>query len=96
MIVVPERIPRISGRCRAPRAVALDIAKALTGFGLLVFFISSSLTTFEVGFLDLYHHLSLIDGFWSFWMEGLRKGNPLMMVLLNGFILGPKLFLSYN
>ena len=48
LTVVSDRISRAFNRSRATQAVALDISKVLTGFGLLVFFTNLNLMEFQV------------------------------------------------
>ena len=52
--VVPDRIARAFHKPRATQAVALDISKALTGFGMLVLFNNLSLMEFQVRYLALF------------------------------------------
>ena len=54
LAVVSDRIARAFNRCWATRAVALDISKALTEFGMLVFFTNLSLMEFQVRYLALF------------------------------------------
>ena len=63
LTVVSNRIARVFNRFWATQAVGLDISKALTGFGTLVFFTNSSLMEFQVRYLALFLLLSVIDGF---------------------------------
>ena len=52
LTVLSDRIVRIAfNTSRATRAVALDIPKALTGFGMLFFFTSLSCKEFQVRYL---------------------------------------------
>ena len=73
LTVVSDRIARAFNRSGAIRAVALDISKLLTGFGMLVFFTNLSLTEFQVRYLALFLLFSVIDNFEWFWMESLYK-----------------------
>ena len=61
-----------------PRAVAL-YPRPWKGFGMLVFFINSSLAEFHVGYLTLFHLFLVIYGFAWFWMESLPKNINLML-----------------
>ena len=63
LTVVSDRIARAFNRSGATRAVALDMSKALTGFGMLVFFTNVSLMEFQVRYLALFLLFSVIDGF---------------------------------
>ena len=53
LTVVFNRICETFNRSRATRAVALNIPKALKGFGMLVFFTNLSLMDFQVRYLAL-------------------------------------------
>ena len=64
LTVLSDRIVRIAfNTSRATRAVALDIPKALTGFGMLFFFTSLSCKEFQVRYLALFLLFSVIHGF---------------------------------
>ena len=64
LTVLSDRIVRIAfNTSRATRAVALDIPKALTGFGMLPFFTSLSCKEFQVRYLALFLLFSVIHGF---------------------------------
>ena len=47
--------------------------RLLTGCGMLVFFKSSNLMEFEVGYLALFRLFTVIDGFVWFWMGSLHR-----------------------
>ena len=64
----------------------------LTVFGMLVIFTNVNLMEFQVRYLALFHLFSVIYGFVLFWMGGFNKNIQLM---LEGFFLGPTLFLLY-
>lgn len=61
--------------------VVLDI-RVSTGFGILVFFRSSSLTEFQIVFLVLCCYFLEINGFIRFWMASTCKSVQLMLVFL--------------
>ena len=82
LTVVSDRIARAFNRSGATRAVALDISKALAGFGMLVFFTNLSLTEFQVRYSALFLLFSVIDDFEWFWMESLHKNIQLMQEFL--------------
>ena len=82
LTVVSDRISRGFNKSGSTRAVALDISKLLTGFGMLVFFTNLSLTEFQVRYLALFLLFSVIDGFEWFWMGSLHKNIQLMLEFL--------------
>ena len=92
LTAVSDRIARAFNRSGATRAVALDISKALTGFGRLVFFINLSLMEFQVRYSALFVLFSVIDDFEWFWMDSLCKNNPLM----REFLKAPFLVLHFS
>ena len=95
LTVVSDRIASAFNRSGATRAVALDIPRLSTEFGMLVFFTNLSLTEFQVRYLALFLLFSVIGGFGSFWMGNLHNNIQLMLVFLKGLIVGPTLFLLY-
>ena len=78
LTVVSDRIARAFNKSGATRAVALDISRLLTGFGILIFFANLSLMEFQVRYSALFLLLSVIDDFEWFWMESLHKNIQLM------------------
>ena len=56
--------------------------RLLTGFSMLVFFTNLSLMEFQVRYLALFLHFSVIDGSKWFWMESLHKTIQLMLEFL--------------
>ena len=66
LTVAPDRIARAFNRSGATRAVALDISRHSTEFGMLVFFTNVSLMEFQVRYLALFLLFSVIGGFGSF------------------------------
>ena len=85
--VVSDGIARAFNKSGATRAVALDISKALTEFGMLVFFTNLSLIKFQVRYLALFLLFLVISSFGLFWMGNLYKNIQLMLVFLNGLFL---------
>ena len=85
--VVSDRIARAYNRYGATRAVALDISKLLTEFGMLVFFTNLNLMEFQVRYLALFLLFLVIGGFVLFWMGNLYKNIQLMLVFLKGLFL---------
>ena len=75
------------------RAVALDISKVLTGFGMLVFLTYLSLMEFQVRYLSLFLLFSVIDSFGWFWMGSLHKNIQSMLEFLKAPLL--VLYFSY-
>ena len=63
----------------------------LSGFGMLVFFIKSSLMEFQVRYLALFL-FSVIDSFKRFRMESLHKNYQLMLEFLKSSFMGLHLF----
>ena len=82
LTAVSDRIARAFNKSGATRAVALDISKALTGFGMLVHFTNLSLMEFQVGYLTIILLFSVIDCFEWFWMESLHKNNQIILEFL--------------
>ena len=82
LTVVSDRIGRTFNMSGATRAVALDISRLLTGFGMLVFFTNLSLMKFQVKCLALFLLFPVTDGFVWFWMEILHKNIQLMLEFL--------------
>ena len=73
----------------ATRAVAIDIFKALTGFGMLVFFTNLSLVKFQVRYMALFLLFSVIDGFGWSWMESLHRNihlSPILFLYINDLL----------
>ena len=60
----------------------LIYSRLLTGFATLVFLTNLSLMEFQVTYLALFLHFSVIDGFEKFWMESLHKNIQLILELL--------------
>ena len=85
--VVSDGIARAFNKSGATQAVALDISKALTEFGMLVFFTNLSLIKFQVRYLALFLLFFVISSFGLFWMGNLYKNIQLMLVFLNGLFL---------
>ena len=92
LIVVSDRITRAFNRSGATRAVALDIFKALTEFGILVFFTKLNLMEFQVRYLALFLLFSVIDSCRWFWMRNLHKNIYLKL----DFLKGPFLVLHFS
>ena len=78
LTVVYDRIARTFNRSGATPAVALDISKVLTEFGMLVFFTNVSVIKFQVRYLVLFFLFSVIDNFEWFWMGSLHKNIQLI------------------
>ena len=75
------------------RAAALDISKALTEFGMLVFFTNNkSLMEFHVRYLALFLLFSVIDDFEWFWIAILHRNIQLMLE----FLMAPFLVLNFS
>ena len=66
-------------RSGANRAVALDISKAFDSIRHAGLLHNLSLMEFQVRYLALFLHFSVIDGFELFWMESLQKNIQLML-----------------
>ena len=80
--IVPGRIARAFNRSGATQALALDISKALTGFGMLVFFTKLNLMEFQVRYVALFFLFSVIHSFGWFWMGSFHKNIHLMLEFL--------------
>ena len=80
--IVSERIGNDFKSPGTTQAAVLDIFRALTGFGILVFFTNLSLIEFQVRYLTSFCLFSFIDGFKWFWMGSLHKNNQLMLEFL--------------
>ena len=63
LTVVSDRIGKTFNMSGATRAVALDISRLLSGFGMLVFFTNLSLMKFQVKYLALFLLFPVTDGF---------------------------------
>ena len=79
--VVSNRIAR-AFMSRSSRAVALDISRLLTEFGMLVLFTNLSVMEFLVKYLALLLLFSVIGRFRWFWMGNRHKNIHLMMEFL--------------
>ena len=66
--------------------------RLLTGFGMLVFFTNLSLMKFQVRYLALFLHFSVIDSFEWFWVENLQRNIQLML----DFLKAPFLVLYFS
>ena len=73
LTVSSNRTAGTFNRYRATQAVALDISRDLTGFGMLVFFANLSLMEFQVRYLALFLLFLVKDDFKWFWMGSLHK-----------------------
>ena len=82
LTAISDRIARAFNKSGATRAVALDIFKALTGFGMLFHFTNLSLMEFQVKYLTLFLLFSVTDCFEWFWMESLHKNTQLILEFL--------------
>ena len=82
LTVVTDKIARAFNRSEATQAVALDISKALTEFGMLVFFTNLSPMEFQVRHLALFLLFLVIGSFGLFWMGNLHKNIQLMLHLV--------------
>ena len=82
LTAISDRIARAFNKSGATRAVALDIFKALTGFGMLFHFTNLSLMEFQVRYLTLFLLFSVTDCFEWFWMESLHKNIQLILEFL--------------
>ena len=63
----------------ATLAISLDYPRLSTGFGKLDFFTNLSLKEFQIRYLALFCHFSVIDGFMWFYMGSLHKNVQLML-----------------
>ena len=82
LTAISDRIARAFNKSGVTRAVALDIFKALTGFGMLFHFTNVSLMEFQVRHLTLFLLFSVTDCFEWFWMESLHKNIQLILEFL--------------
>ena len=73
LTAISDRISKAFNKSGPTRAVALDIFKALTGFGVLVHFTNLSLMEFQIRYLTLFLLFSVTDCFEWLWMESLHK-----------------------
>ena len=83
LTVVSDIIARAFNRSGATWAVALDLSKAFdrSGYtGLL----RKCLMEFQVRYLPVFRHFSVIDGFRWFWMENLENNIQLLLEFPNG------------
>ena len=87
LTVVSDRIARAFNRSGATRTVALDISKAFDRAWHAVFLTNLSLMEFQVRYLALFLHFSVICGFEWFWMGNLHKNIQLMLEFLKGIFL---------
>ena len=93
LTIVSDRIASSFNRSGATRAVALDIFKVLTGFGMLVVLTNLSLMEFQVRYLSLFLLFSIIEDFEWFWMGSVHKNIQLMLEFLKAPFL--VLYFSY-
>ena len=84
LTIVPDRTASAFDRSRATRAVPFYISKAFDSVCMLVYFTNVNLMEFQVRYLVLFLHLSVIDGLEWFWMESLHKNIQLMLEFLKG------------
>ena len=87
-----DRIAGAFNRSGATRAVALDITKASTEFGMLIFFTNLGLMEFQFRYLALFLLFPVIGGFRWFCTGSLHKS---IQLILQRSIFGPTLFLLY-
>ena len=84
LAVAYDRIARGFNRSGATGAVALDLSKTLTDFGMLVFLTNLGLMEFQVRYLAFFLLFSVVDDFEWFWMGSLHKNIQLMLEFLKG------------
>ena len=84
LTIVPYRTASAFDRSRATRAVPFYISKAFDSVCMLVYFTNVNLMEFQVRYLVLFLHLSVIDSLEWFWMESLHKNIQLMLEFLKG------------
>ena len=89
LTVVSDRIARAFNRSGATRAAVLDISKALTGFGMLVFFTKFLLMKFQVRYLFLFLLFSVMDNFEWFLIGSLKKYPVKSGLLQNSILIVP-------
>ena len=94
LTVAYDRIARGFDRSGATGAVALDLSKTLTDFGMLVFLTNLGLMEFQVRYLAFFLLFSVVDDFEWFWMGSLHKNIQLMLEYLKTPFL--VLHFSYN
>ena len=84
LTIVPYRTASAFDRSRATRAVPFYISKAFDSVCMLVYFTNVNLMEFQVRYLVLFLHLSVIDGLEWFWMVSIHKNTQLMLEFLKG------------
>ena len=83
LTVVSDIIARAFNRSRATWAVALDLSKAFDRSGHTGL-LRKCLMEFQVRYLPVFRHFSVIDGFRWFWMENLENNIQLLLEFPNG------------
>ena len=83
LTVVSDIIARAFNRSGATWAVALDLSKAFDRSGHTGL-LRKCLMEFQVRYLPVFRHFSVIDGFRWFWMENLENNIQLLLEFPNG------------
>ena len=83
LTVVSDIIARAFNRSGATWAVALDLSKAFDRSGHTGL-LRKCLMEFQVRYLPVFRHFSVIDGFRWFWMENLQNNIQLLLEFPNG------------